>query len=111
MTKYSKKEYNEVFSSAKTILKKPHFYLKISLLQDKKKVIIVISKKNGIAVQRNKNKRIIKASLEKLSLLKDYPYTYIVIFPKKPVKLVYSEFYHDCIHLKERLNKRDILRN
>ncbi len=111
MTKYSKKEYNEVFSNAKTILKKPHFYLKISLLQDKKKVIIVISKKNGIAVERNKNKRIIKASLEKLSLLKDYPYTYIVIFPKKPVKLVSSEFYHDCINLKERLDKKDIRRS
>lgn len=111
MIKYSKKEYNEVFSSAKTILKKPHFYLKISSLVDKKKIIIVISKKNGNAVQRNKNKRIIKASFEKLGFINNYPYTYIIILLKKPVKLVFSEFYNDCISLKERLYKRDMSKN
>ncbi len=105
MIKCSKKEYNEVFSNAKTILKKPHYYLKISSLVDKKKIIIVISKRNGNAVQRNKNKRIIKATFEKLSLIHSYPYTYIVILLKKPVRLLFSEFYNDCIHLKERLHK------
>ncbi len=105
MIRYSQKEYNEVFSNAKTILKRPHYCFKIGLIEQKKKAIIVISKKNGNAVERNRNKRIVRAVFSALEFVASYKYTYIIIFAKKRFLLEYNQFYDDCIFLKERIEK------
>lgn len=111
MTKYSQKKYTEVFSNAKTILKRPLYYLKIasSASCSEKKIIIVISKKNGNAVQRNKNKRIVKGVFERLQLFSVCNIVYIIIFSKKPVDLSFADFYLDCVSLQERVKNKKLL--
>lgn len=103
--KYTFSEYKEVFLKSKTILKRPLFYIKTTKIKDKKKLIIVLSKKIGNSVKRNYIRRIIHVLFQKYELLNKFSLTFIIIFTQPKVIISFAMLEQEIIILKSIVEK------
>ena len=105
MIKYSRTEYNEIFLTSKTILRRSFFYVRIGEIPGKNKSIFVLSKKVGNAVKRNKIRRLFRVLFARHQLLMNHFFTIVLIFNKKPIVPSFSIFENEVLLIKNVLEK------
>jgi ribonuclease P protein component len=90
----------KLFQHRKTIYKAAFFYIQQCLLEsfNKKRFIIIISKKAGNSVTRNYLKRITKILLKKYIHIFHPNFTYFIIFHKIPLHHISFNILNDSFN-------------